>query len=225
MKLLAAILVAATLIGGSFFGWVRYRTASSQEPAYQRFVAALGAGLTVHVADAVYQPSAAPPAERPRHALPDTYTSDLWLQYAGENVAVQCALVRNEQGTFVQASRYDNATGELVTTYADGTSFRHKYSTYTLSQVMENIATTPGIKINPSAAARGTAIAVDASNGSSKRVNYYDDATGEFIGADEFPEAIRAEATPAVRYSLRRKMEILPERSSALDECLRAGSN
>lgn len=199
LPVLLLIIAAATIL------WFRGRAVDSQDVPYQRIAAGLRAGKTIHLVETTYERRRvfATNPTPPPHALPESYTSELWLTYAGETVAMQCALVRDTSGAILQRTRYEPATGDLVTTFADGTTDRTPGHPYTLTQAIKGNASVPGISVPPGS----TTTTEQQLSPSVRRVNHYDSVTGEYTGGEKWDDS--NPAAPLLLQQVSQSMEVL----------------
>lgn len=149
MRLLLATLAVVAVLGVvlTVLG-VGARGAHSSNVPYQYLQAALLSGQTVHLTDTVFDATQPVSATALPHAWPEHYTSQLWLTYAGDQVAAQCSSLSDADGHVLQRSAYQPQTGNLVTTYSDGTSESIPYKPYTLAEVQAAISNTPGASVD-----------------------------------------------------------------------------
>lgn len=182
-----------------FGGW--FRGTEGQAVPYQKIVAGLSAGKTIHLANKTYELDRSAPETRPPHALPESTTGDLWLTYAGDLLASQCQITRDMRGAVLQQSRFER--GELITTYADGTSGRTPYLAYSLSKALKFIGT-PGISVSPGSTTSATQA---VANSSIRFLNQYDPVSGELTGSEEWDDTDRA--APVLLRRTSQTMEVL----------------
>ncbi len=186
------LLVAVTVYGGWFRG------TEGQTTPYQLVVAGINSGKTIHLTMQTYEPNRST-EPLPRHALPESYTGELWVTYTNDLAPSECSITRDAQGAVLQRSVLEGS--DLVTTFADGTSTSTPGLPYSRAKALRFV-TTPGVSVSPGSVTSATA----AQSGSHRFVNHYDQKTGELSGSETWDDTV---TPPLLVRRVKQSIEVL----------------